>query len=616
MKPELTKVESATGTDKASQVKLTFSEPVSAVEAIKIDGKTVAASKYTLTSGATDLTISELELDATKEHTVELVNLEDLATSNAGGTNVTDYTSKTFTITVDKVAPTVESVSTLSDSSLVVTFSKPVTDLSSKTATDVFKFFDETTTDKASALFDSNTFEDISDKQDGTKWEIKLNATAIATGKTSADYKVQFTKGAVKDVQDNELAQTTKDVKFTLDKTAPKLTAQTIRTATDGKVKELKFTFDEDVQLASGVTTLGDLVDAAIINDDTSVEEALTDLEANLGDATLSVDGKVITATLVNGSGVATPAELSGKYNFTLTAEAVEDKAFTPNTNKATTFTLDFGAAKEAETFKIDSVDDSTENVIVVDYGQAVKGGSTATGSAAALSSYKLNGKTLPEGTKIVLDSAQEVATITLPAESIESSDTNAIFIIEGVVSKDGKKTVEKTTKTVSVLDNTAPELKTAVLNTDGSISVGFSEVIKTLVPADFVLTVDDIKIPAGELTFAEGTGSDSGKQVLTVATSVQNADDTAITADPTVKDYLYVDTDGVAGYDSAKDILVSSKVATSGTADDYAVGTYNLNKAKKITLATIEKPTTVDNSAVNTNAGNKLKGETTITVK
>lgn len=128
------------------------------------------------------------------------------------------------------------------------------------------------------------------------------------------------------------------------------------------------------------------------------------------------------------------------------------------------------------------------------------------------------------------------------------------------------------------------------------------------------MLTVDDIKIPAAQLTFTNGTGADSGKKVLTVATSVQNATDAEITNDPTVKDYLYVDTDGVSGYDSAKDILVDSKVATSGTTDDYAVGTYNLNKAKKITLATIEAPTSIDASTIT--GGNKLKGETTITVK
>src|SRR5690606_11920528 len=123
--------------------------------------------------------------------------------------------------------------------------------------------------------------------------------------------------------------------------------------------------------------------------------------------------GKTIVLTVEAGVN-------SGKYSITLPKGFVKDNAINENESAAVSKVVDFGKPAEGSTtFDIEknAVQRTGKNIFTVTYPDKVAGGAFD-GSATNPDRYTLNGKALPTGTKITLNSEQKVATITLPEDS------------------------------------------------------------------------------------------------------------------------------------------------------------------------------------------------------
>ncbi|MBE3570825.1 MAG: hypothetical protein IMW92_12155, partial [Bacillales bacterium] len=300
-----------------------------------------------------------------------------------------------------------------------------------------------------------------------------------------------------------------------------------------------------------------------------------------------------------------TSAKVSGKYAFSFPAGLVTDQSEAGNKSDAFNYTIDFGAG--ATTFDLSTVN-AANNVITVDFGRAVKGGAVAN-SATDLANYTLCGKPLPEGTKIVLNGTQDIATITLPSESIEKTDPNAVFTVANVKSLNNEL-LNSYKGTVYVVDNVSPTLDTATLNNDGSVTLAFSEKLQAApVVGDLVLTINNKELSsAGAPAYSVNpitVGADAGNYAVTVTAKVfDGIDGKAGTSD----DILYIDVNGDGTYNSTDDIQIGSGATVTA-------GNVNLKTNSAITSVKIGTLKTGASTAADAQ-GNKLKLNVVKTVK
>ncbi|OIK10075.1 hypothetical protein [Bacillus sp. MUM 13] len=531
VKPEVTSVVSKTNGDAATSATITFSEPVVS-GTIKVDG----VSYGPVVAGKTQ-TLTGLSLAANATHTIEVVNLKD------GANNVSSVASKTFSVTKDTVSPAVSSITPFSDSALLVTFSKAVSNVDGNIALK----------DEAYGDLTEGTVYALPGDTTGTKFVLPINEAGLYANKTVRNLTAVFAGNVIVDSLGNTLDAATKTVSITKDAAAPEVTGITYKKNADGNVTKILVNFNEGITAA----TL-DADKITVVNENGVLQSGL------LSDAVVASNGaKTAEFTLAAG-----PTALSGKYAFSVASGLATDLAATPNNSKAFSQTVDFGAAQNpTTTFDLTdaTVPAGQNNVIKVDFGQAVKGGAVE-GSATDASRYALNGRSLPAGTRIVLDGTQNVATITLPEGTITADDSDAIFTVNGVVTLTNKINKAYTT-TLAIDDNTAPVLQTAALTSydatahTAELTLTFSEALAPLTAA----IVDD---------------------ELVIKNNNSNVAVTAATAS------------SVAGY--AKQVKVSVTGVT-------------LDTAKSLSLTTVD---VTGNDIVDaSNLANELKGATTVTV-
>lgn len=520
-------------------------------------------------------------MDATKEHTIELINLTDKATTP----NVTVSTSKTFTVTVDSAAPTV-TVSAASEKEILLTFNKKMDEASLEAAfsanggSGLVK--DETLTNVQLASYGADGYVKEVAGSNGTKFTVKVGATLFAN-KTTRTLTVLI-PDTVTDYLGNKIEVTTRTVTLTKDTTKPVPTGYKVVKNSNGEVTAIEVMFSE------GLKANANPAEPTIVNMN-GVDVTSSFLGGLTANAIADGDKKVtFTAT--------TPAKLSGKYAFSFGAGLVTDQAEVGNTSDAFNYTIDFGAS--ASTFKLTSAN-AANNVITVEFGRPVKGGAVAN-SATDVNNYTLGGKPLPQGTTIVLDAAQDTATITLPAGTIEKTDPNAVFTVANVMSLNGE-ILETYTGTVSVVDNVQPVLTSAALTADNKLVIGFSEDISTagVQKGDFVITINgkDLDLtPAGFNGFVAGSGSDAGKYV---------ADLTPYVAYDSSADKTYIDADLDSQLDADEVVISSGDTrATFKFTSSPAITSFKVATKTSGTLATVDTST----------LANPLKNGTVITVK
>ena len=104
--------------------------------------------------------------------------------------------------------------------------------------------------------------------------------------------------------------------------------------------------------------------------------------------------------------------------------------------------------------------------------------------------------------TTITLDAEQKVATITLPAESIEKTDKAVVFTAANIQSTTGKS-LNTYTGTVGVEDNVSPKLVSAKVLNNKEIELTYSEAISlgdnSNVSADFTIMQGTTALSLGE---------------------------------------------------------------------------------------------------------------------
>jgi len=587
--PTISSVSSVTNGSTASSLDVIFSEPVQAGAVIKVDG---APTGYVTTYG-TKTTVSGLSLDASKSHTIEVVNLKD------GAGNTTAVATSSFNITKDTVAPVLTSITPYGDKALLVTFSKEVT-LASVTGA-------LTAVDSSSlAPITLGTPQVVTDGATTSDTQFLVPITSTLYGSSDSRTLTVAAKAGIVDTLGNKSSASTTTVTLTKDVTAPTVTGLSYKkNPATGDVTAVYVNFSEGLKAMTQTEVATALSNVKVIAPDG------TDVTSTFIDTTVANQVAVSdydkTITLVPGADAAAAKLQQGAYTFIIQSGFATDKSETGNASLAYTGTLDFAVDSPASNFVVDpakvtSSNDNT-NVITVDFGQAVKGGVGAN-SATNPANYSINGKSLPAGTIITLDSStKSKATIIIPKETFAKTDTAAIFTINNVQNTAGV-TVTPFTKTLQITDNTKPVFTSATLNADGSVSLGYSENFTAAGSKDFVVTYNNAVLDASAVSVNTGIGADAGKDVLTVVAQVDKGSDGKLGGGD---DTLFIDVaGGTAGTLDAGDIILVNGTGSYTT----PTVTIDLNKASTLKVATIASPVSTDSY------GNALVGNTSKTLK
>ena len=508
--------------------------------------------------------------------------------------------TKTFTVTVDKTAP-VATVSAQGDNTILVTFDK---EMDAASVLDALK--------AANNVVKSETLGNIAHKNatvvsgtDNKQFSIVLNDANLYDNKSSRNLTVVL-PATIKDSLGNKLVATTKTVTLTEDTVAPTIQGVSFKKNSDGEVKSIVVKVSEGLP-ASAITPSA--ANLTIVRED----GVLVPFSSFLGG--LKAKTPALGDTEVEFEAT-TAAKLSGKYTLTFAPGFVTDTSLKGNDSPGYTATIDFGKAETTTTFEIDPLTDidnardgsnnPIDNVFEVDFGGAVKGGAVA-GSATSLDNYTLNGAALPDGTTITLDSTKQVATITLPSNSIEKSDNDAVFTINNVQRTTGE-VIKPVTTTIAIVDNVEPLLDYAKLNSDGTITVGFNETLAIPInEADLVLTLNGKVVDSGEYSITSGVGADAGKYVV-AATLTFEAD----AGGDNTKDILFIDLNGDGDYDEGEIVLVTGAANGALSAKDGTAADLTSNVITSAKIGTISSGTPLGADA----AGNTVKLNVSKTVR
>ncbi len=576
--PEIAEVTSTTAGTVANAVTVKASEPIANATA-KIDGV-----NYAINFNNTDTaTITGLQLDATKSHTLELLNVTDLEG------NKTISTSKTFNVVVDKNAPTV-ALSAQGDNTVVLEFNKDM-DVNSVEA--AFAANSGNVKDETLGTVNHKVVTQIDNSK--KKFAVQLNDATLYDNKTSRTLTLVL-PATLKDELGNTVAATTKQVTLSKDTVAPAYTSYKIKKNANGEVTDVEFNFSEELAAKAAASITPTVVKS------NGEAVSLANILGGLSNAAVTVNDKKVVFTAT------TPAKITGKYTFSFAKGSVTDTAVKGNDSAAFSTTVDFGEAAATElTLPAGAVSkvSGSKGKYEVNFGTAVKGGAVA-GSATDASNYTLAGKALPEGTTIVLKegSDQKVAVITLPAGSVAKDDANALFTVANVQTVAGN-TFKLYTQTIAVEDTVAPVLKSAALTSDNKLAVDFGEVLN-VTPATTDLV---IKINGKTLTttpaIAVGTGSDAAKYLIDLSSLLVNGTDAVTGASATPATPSYLDLDGSNDFDATKDVKIA----------DGAITGFKLSTSSVITSVTVSTKGSGTLTGADAN-GNTLTNGTTVTAK
>ncbi len=597
-------------------ITLTFSEPIDFSSAsVTVNGSFAALSaggdstKVTVTNGTT--------LTAGTTYNLSLMNFKD-AVNNYQATNPL---ASTVVVSADTTAPSLVSATLTSDSKIVLTFDKSM-NVSTITTANV-KLLDANLANTGITL---GTLTAEANK-DNKVFDLAL--TAIPFNSSNSFAGTLVVTNAVTDAAGNAITAITKPISITKDSTAPQVVSSAYQ----------KVTTYNTITTANGAFTIK-------YNKPVAVQGAIAyTVVDNNGATVASVGYPVINPNddteivFVLSAGVA-----SGITNYTVIIPGglVKDKSLSTNGSAAQNIVFDVssGAPTASDTAAptVNSVTataattSATGSRIVVVYGDTAAGAALDLTTVLNTNNYRLDGAPLPANSYITYNSATMTATIIMPAGSITATKTapaGFVFNISGIKDKAGNL-VTTYVGNITLADDIAPELKTATLNSNGTLSLGFSENLAASGATsvnDFTITLNGTALNKNTAvySFVDGTGSDSGKYVMTVNKRVytQAATSGALTitgvgtftgSGSNLIKVNYIDANNSGALD-AGDIVISSidTLSTSGSTGDAANGTFDLNNATTLKVETIASPSVVrDTSAV----VNYIKGSASVTVK
>ncbi|REB08714.1 S-layer homology domain-containing protein [Sporosarcina sp. BI001-red] len=441
----------------STQYVVKFSEPMQTLGTITYkdeNGKTIEALENSFEKGDSQVLFTlPADLAAGKSITAQVVAAKDMS-GNLVAPNPTDIT---FTKgQPDGVAPTVKSIEQLDANKFTVTFSEELVGNPTVTVGGV-----STTVEK-----------------DATN---PLQYVVTASGNLTTAQTV-----VVKDFTDlsgENGASYSKVVTFTEDAEAPVVTATNIVADSENLQQYVEFTFNKDVNLdeakvsatgkyvknyvtTSGLTLPATAVDYKEAGNKKVVRVAMKDLVKGN-----DVEGAAYEL-LYTLSGVKTLSnvelkEKTGQLKFTRVADGTKE-----NTKVVAVKT----AEKDAE----------DNNKVIVTFDQAVEG-ATATNKE----NYTINGATIENVTLLpVAKNKTQQAVLNLTPGSSTFNGERAMTITN-IKALGSTKTMESWNSTITLNENVAPTVTTAILTGTKEITLTFSEAVTSGDEFDFEILVD-----------------------------------------------------------------------------------------------------------------------------
>ncbi|MDA1633500.1 S-layer homology domain-containing protein [Bacillus cereus] len=422
--------------------KVLFSEPVKDI------GKVTGTQGATLKSFNEGDNFATIDLSEVKENTevvVTIVGATDFA-GNLISPNPAKVKMKKQAI--DKTAPKVTGVEAVSNNQLKVTFSKEFT---------------------ATALEAGITVNGV--KAEKVELDKDNSKVAYVTANLVDGINPFVVKAGTTDSNGAKLEKAyEKDVVVTLkeDKVAPELVKHEVVTENNKQV--LVLTYNEDVAV-----------------DPTKLPEAGTLVKDYVTttpnfDVTAAVDSKNKKVVKVDLSKLAT-----GKWTVDLGAGFTKDAA--ANATKAKSLTFDVGTVKdEVKELTYSVAPEATNNEVIITFAGQVDGASATNAANYAIEGAKVEKAVLTNNT-----ATAATVKLTLKANSIEATGKYAVSV-NGV--KDSTKAVEakageNANLYVEITENVAPTVEKAELKNGKDLEITFSEAVKNVEAADFIVLLD-----------------------------------------------------------------------------------------------------------------------------
>lgn len=619
--PTLVSADAAANTS-TNQINLTFSEPIVFTGAsVTINGVAATLSAGSTTNIVTVTSVSNLLADTTYD--LVLLNFKDTA-SNLMNPNLV---TTTVTVNGDTNAPTVTDVSLVQDSVVEVTFSKAmdITTVNSTNLKVLNSNLDGTGITEGTVIVKPKTTGDTI-FQIPLSISLPFNSSGVFTG-------VLAFSGSLQDTSGNAIVAYSQPLTITQVTDAPQIVSSiyhnvhTYAGLTDNYgfiTVEFNMPVTVTPSVLPSVYTLvdnnggtGNAPSTVVINpyDDTEIVLSL---------------GAAVTSSITN-------------YTVIMPSSAVTDLSLAKNPSAGTSLLVDVSAGAPttqdviAPVVALVAANPATTGTsgtsIQVTYTEASSGMDPV--SSINTGNYTLNGQFLPAGSYITLSGL--VATIKIPAGSIANDGAIYSLNINGVKDKAGNViTPPYVSSALLLADDIKPVMTSAAINTNGTLSIGFSETVI----ANAAGTPDDLTVKlngktlinAGAIkTYAtvDGVGADAGKYVLSVNKAIiANALDTydAVTGKFTdvngrvwtgnlgnVIKFTFIDANGNHALDAGETILTGVDSGATTAVPFTGNGIYDLNTAKALTLTTAAAPSTIEDTSGLTNP---LKGNTTINVK
>ncbi|HDR4563030.1 S-layer homology domain-containing protein [Bacillus cereus] len=464
----------------ANTAKVLFSEPVQEI------GKVTATQGATLKSFNSGDNFATIDLSAVKENTEAVVTIVG-ATDFAGNLiSPNPAKVKVKKQAIDKTAPQVTGVEAISNNQLKVTFSKEFT---------------------ATALEAGVTVNGV--KAEKVELDKDNSKVAYVTANLVDGINNFVVKAGTTDSVGAKLEKAyEKDVVVTLkeDKVAPELVKHEVVTEDNKQV--LVLTYNEDVAAldAKQLPVAGTLVKDYV----TTTPDI---------DVTAAVDSKNKKVVKVDLSKLA-----AGKWTVDLGAGLTKDAA--GNATKAKSLTFDVGTVKDEVKELTYSVDDTaTKNEVIITFAGQVDGA-----SATNAANYAIEGAKVEKAVLTKNEAKEATVKLTLKANSVEATGKYAVSV-NGV--KDSTKSVEakageNANLYVELTENVAPTVEKAELKNGKDLELTFSEAVKNVDAADFIVLLDgkDVTKELGtdkNITVTKVEGTDASKATFTFSRALDS---------------------------------------------------------------------------------------------
>ncbi|OJH20287.1 hypothetical protein BLX88_04110 [Bacillus obstructivus] len=522
------------GTD----VVATFSEPISSVANVRVDGTTAAISSTQATADDVAGNYSYVITGASKTagtHNVVVSQVKD-ANGNETGTQ-----SASYTIVENAAAPKVSKVEALSSTSFKVSFDKAIVGTTAKNAVSnltVKKGSSTLATSRVTGVLASDNKSIVYTVSTSSSDEVKL----YNDGETSATLNISF--DGYKDANGLLGTAYTGSVTLSKDATAPSLLSKNLVTV-DSTNTIVTLTFDEAVD---AVTAKNDLI---VIKKDNIVQSASAIAKPVVADVTADTTERTVTLTFDK-------ALTDGQYELVLPTGLVKDKEGNDSVQDSVSFTVSSAASYFVPT--VSAATTGTKNVLTLTSENDL------TDSALLASNYTLDDAALPTGTDISFVDNKKKVQITLPDSFKVSAGANyKLGVSANVKDVTGASAAANNTtggvfyQQVALLDNVAPTLTDAkiVESTTGqfkTLKLTFSEELGSLgstdLLKDFNVTVNGSTVAVNSVA---ADSSDTTGKTLTVvigdgSTTYSSTQTTVVTVAPISTDNTVVDVTDVQG--------------------------------------------------------------------